>query len=130
VFHPGQCDVRPYSIYDLKVTQYGYTYYFVDWDYELQNVLYEYLSFQELGYAWNGFAFVVVDRTEKTLFVKPYFHNEKNDQRFNEMHVQINRLKRFVFADKKKMNWSAVKKFSYEYEKCKWCPYKKHCQEL
>lgn len=126
-------DIIPYDILDLKTTTDSEKYYFVDWEFETQNTIYEYLCKKEFGRFCDSFSFVVLNREERTLFLKqrltPAYENEEQFyERLGLLRERIIEVRDFTFQKNKPL--LALRRGSVHYERCKWCPYKKHCETI
>lgn len=125
-------DENKYEIFDLKITTDSKKYYFVDWEYEFQSLMYEYLTQNEFKNKMDAFTFVVLNRHEKALFLKQRIlsldvDQRLDDEKYKDLHFAIKELRDFIFnipEDLKKLKCN-------QYNECRWCSYKKeYCDKI
>lgn len=112
-----------FDIVDLKVTSNSEQYYFVHWDWNVQSLIYEYLTNKEYGGYASTFNFIVINHDDKTLFLKKKLIDRPDDLKyyFNYLGNIINIMYEFIHKPDLKMK---------NYGNCKWCEYKKYCEKL
>ena len=118
-----------FSIFDLKITKDSYKYYFMDWDYNFQSLIYEYLSYKdnvcktETPKWASDFSFIIVNHEEKTLFFKQKFLEQPKDVKeyFSNIDKAINNVVNFVRQPK------FIDEYKPSAVTCKWCNYKEIC---
>jgi len=120
-----------YEIFDLKITTDSSKFYFVDWEYETQSLLYELLTHKTYNNKMDAFTFVVINRHEKALFLKQRYlsmdvDNVNEDTKYQELYASVKELRDFIYnipSDIKKLKCN-------KYDTCRWCEYKKFCDKL
>lgn len=125
-------DENHYEIFDLKVTIDSSKYYFVDWDYEIQSILYEHLTNHQFGFPMELFTFIVLNRHERALFLKQQYKilddEDRKKQKFEDLFKEVAEIDEFIF-NLPKDNLKALK--CNKYDQCKWCNYKKeYCDKI
>lgn len=114
-------DKENYYINDLKVTKDNGKYFFVNWQYNIQSLLYEYITNQEYKVPPKAFNFIVLNYEDKTLFMKRKFIEEINLKYLNNLFQKIKEyiLHPFITIECKNYN-----------SKCRWCEFKKVCDMI
>ena len=113
-----------YEIFDLKVTQTSQSYYFVYWDKMIQNLLYEYLTYQEYKTYTSRFSYIVLDYNQKMLFLK-----QKKIQKPQNIFNYFSSLNNIIIQIKEYIATPNFSKKNYS-DNCKFCAYKLYCQTL
>lgn len=127
-------DENKYEIYDLKITTESNKFYFVDWEYEIQSIMYDYLTQKKFNTKMDAFTFIVLNRHERALFLKQQYKvldlERPDDDKFKDLRTTVDELKNFVFdipttaKDLKKLKCN-------KYDVCRWCAYKKeYCDKI
>ena len=121
-----------YSIVDLKITADGSKFWWIDWYKDTQSLMYDFLLNKETGILPKSFAYMVYDRTLKTLFVK-----ERNieptvelEPLYNLLDERIDLLAKFneYCTDDETIGDSmSLSIANPSMEGCKWCPWSKTC---
>ena len=129
-----------HSIVDLKITADGSNFWWVDWYRDTQSLMYDFLVYKHVGTLPKSFAYMVYDRTLKTLFVKersiaPFVQLDVNDPEYVEpiyfsLDNRIDILARFNEAcldDECVGDSLSLSIAKPSMEGCKWCPWSKTC---
>lgn len=112
------------DIVDLKVTSNSEQYYFVYWNWNVQSLIYEYLTFKAFERYASTFNFIVVNHDEKTLFLKRKYVEQPQDmeQYFGYLNNIITQMYEFIFAPDLSLKCYG--------NGCKWCEYKNYCAKI
>jgi hypothetical protein len=114
-----------YSINDLKVTKKSSKYYFVDWDRDIQSLIYEYLTFKEYNFYADNFDFLVMNYEENNIFLKRKIIeiNTKNSiDYYNYLNIILQEMKSFIVDPK------ITLKEKNTMNNCSWCEYGAWCK--
>lgn len=115
------------NIYDVKTTSFNETYYCMDWDRNIQSKMYEYFLYKTHNIIPDAFGFLVVNKNEKTLFLKNKIIDKEEflqiEKYFSYITETARNLDTFIH-NREKFKMTDF----YEYNKCKWCGYKKICE--
>jgi len=106
---------------DLKTTKDSNNFYFVDWDNNIQKIVYDYFMYKQYNILPSGFAYIIINTEERTLLLKDYMNLETNlDKHFKVLNSYIKVLKKFALKPKLDM-------CTPDEIKCKWCEYNDYC---
>lgn len=123
-------DEKNFDIFDLKNTTDSEKFYFVDWDFEMQSTMYDLISSKHYKGKMNSFAFIVMNRDDRTLFIKQNYSilrdDEVEERRFKNLKQDIDNVKTFVFGKREELKRYKCNK----YDSCKWCGYSAVCKKI
>lgn len=118
---------QDFKIFDLKVTSKSSQYFFVNWEKNIQSIMYQYLTNQIFNELPKSFGFIVMDPEEKLLFYK---EKKIKADAVNYSYIDniIKQMKKIIF-DVQENGFSKQYKCR-DNNLCKWCEYKKECAKI
>ena len=112
-----------YKIIDFKTTKHNEKFYFVDWDNDIQSLIYIYFCYTFFNLLPEDFNYLILNHELNFLFFKEKriknLYNNK-EKYFIELTNIIKDIKKFY----KKQD---TKLYKPTQEKCRWCDYKELC---
>lgn len=106
-----------YIIVDFKTTKDSNNFYFVNWEKDLQSLIYVYLNAETRKLMPDSCNYLVFNHEEKAIFIKTYLIE---DYDFSHLHGAI--------AKSCKLHENGTNKsFNPSKDRCKWCDYGRWC---
>jgi hypothetical protein len=110
------------SIIDLKVTADGHNFWWVNWQEDIQSMIYDYLVYKDSGQYPESFAYLVYDRTLEML----YFKERTQIKQTNYLNEIIDNLYEFILKAVDDETYALSLSKSDE-KQCMWCTFKNKC---
>lgn len=107
---------------DLKTTKDSNNFYFVDWDNNIQKIIYDYIIYKQYKVLPTLFTYIIINTEDRIIFLKDYFNKDINNLKkyFEILDYYISILKKFTLKP-------LLEYCTPEEIKCKWCEYNKYC---
>lgn len=112
-----------YDIYDFKTTKHSSKFYCIEWDKDIQSLIYLYLLNKEYNKLGNSFSYIVLNQDEKVLFSQTKIINGSYEKMEDRFHNLTSMLTNCVYLH---MN-GTQDDYKPEQQKCNWCKDKKYC---
>lgn len=112
---------KDYRIIDFKTTGDIHKFYFVDWEKDMQSLMYSFILNKEKKDYPKSFEYIVLNKNEKIILI----NSVKNVEKFNSTHFEY--LDSSIAELIEKHKNPSVEFYSPSPEKCKYCDYNSLC---